>query len=85
MSNRLKMAIAHAIYQLHSLHWSQRRIARELGINRETVRRHLSCRLSSSWCGDVLLGACGRYRWRLDAGWNGSILPMQRIGKMPAP
>ena len=48
MSNRLKMAIAHAIYQLHSLHWSQRRIARELGINRETVRRHLSCRLDGS-------------------------------------
>jgi transposase len=45
MSNRLKMAIAQAIYQLHSLHWSQRRIARELGINRETVRKYLACGL----------------------------------------
>lgn len=42
MSNRLKMAIGHSIQQLHSLHWSHRRIARELGIDRGTVRRHLS-------------------------------------------
>ena len=41
MSNRLKMATVHAIHLLHSLHWSQRRIARELGIDRGTVRRHL--------------------------------------------
>jgi transposase len=41
MSNRLKMAITHAILRLHSLHWSQRQIARELGIDRRTVQRHL--------------------------------------------
>ena len=29
------------ILSLHRRHWSQRRIARELGINRETVARHL--------------------------------------------
>ncbi len=28
-------------------------------------------------------GACGRYGWRLAAGWNGSISPMQSIGEMP--
>ena len=41
MANRLKMAIVHSIHHLHSLDWSQRRIARELGIDRETVRQYL--------------------------------------------
>jgi len=41
MANRLTMAIVQAILQLHSLHWSQRRIAEELAIDRKTVRRHL--------------------------------------------
>jgi transposase len=50
MSNRLKMAIAHSISLLHSLHWSDRRIARELGIDRRTVRRHLSAGLADSKC-----------------------------------
>jgi transposase len=48
MSNRLKMAITHAIHLLHSLHWSHRRIARELGIDRRTVRRHLLAGVSGS-------------------------------------
>jgi len=42
MSNHLKMATSQAIQQLQSLGWSQRRIARELGIDRETVKRHLN-------------------------------------------
>ncbi len=42
MANRLKMAIHDAILQLHALHWSQRRIARELGVDRATVARHLA-------------------------------------------
>jgi transposase len=48
MSNRLKMAIVHSIQQLHSLHWSHRRIARELGIDRGTVRRHLLAGVAGS-------------------------------------
>lgn len=43
MANRLKMAILHSIQLLHSLHWSQRRIADELGIDRGTVRKYLAC------------------------------------------
>jgi transposase len=43
MANRLKMAKIHSIQLLHSLRWSQRRIARELGIDRETVRKYLAC------------------------------------------
>lgn len=41
MANELKMAIVESIHQLHSLHWSARRIARHLGIDRGTVRKHL--------------------------------------------
>jgi transposase len=41
MANLLKMAITESIRTLHRRGWSQRRIADELGINRETVARHL--------------------------------------------
>lgn len=41
MANQLRMAIVQSILHLHSLQWSQRRIARELGIHRETVGRYL--------------------------------------------
>lgn len=40
MANRLKMAIVQAIIGLLERGWSQRRIARELGIHRETVARY---------------------------------------------
>ena len=42
MANQLKMALANAILTLQQRGWSQRRIARELGINRETVARYVS-------------------------------------------
>lgn len=41
MANRLKMAVVDAISTLDQRGWSQRRIARELGIDRETVARYL--------------------------------------------
>ena len=41
MSNLLKMAMIDIILSLHRRGWSQRRIAGELGINRETVARYL--------------------------------------------
>jgi IS30 family transposase len=41
MANLLKMAISETIRTLHRRGWSQRRIADELGINRETIARHL--------------------------------------------
>jgi transposase len=41
MANLLKMAMIESIRTLHRRGWSQRRIADELGINRETVARHL--------------------------------------------
>ena len=41
MANRLKMARIQSILSLHAQGWSRRRIARELGIDRETVSRYL--------------------------------------------
>jgi transposase len=41
MSNLLQVAVIDTILSLHQRGWSQRRIARELGVNRETVARHL--------------------------------------------
>ena len=41
MANLLKMAVVESIFTLHQRGWSQRRIARELGLNRETVARCL--------------------------------------------
>src|SRR5258708_39774853 len=42
MSNVLRVSLQTTIYSLVDRGWSQRRIARELGINRETVGRYLS-------------------------------------------
>ena len=41
MSNELKMAIVQSIQQLLAAGWSQRRIARQLGIDRSAVKRHV--------------------------------------------
>jgi IS30 family transposase len=41
MSNVLKVSLQTTIYSLHDRGWSQRRIAKELGINRGTVGRYL--------------------------------------------
>jgi transposase len=41
MANVLKMAIIHSVQSLHAAGWSQRRIARELGIDRGTVAKAL--------------------------------------------
>ena len=41
MANQLKMAVINAIITLQQRGWSHRRIARELGIDRETVKRYL--------------------------------------------
>lgn len=41
MSNQLTMDLVSSILTLHRQRWSARRIARELGIHRETVSRHV--------------------------------------------
>ena len=41
MANLLSMATIDAILTLHQRNWSIRRIAKELGLHRDTVARHL--------------------------------------------
>ena len=41
MANRLKMATVQSILTLHDRGWSQRRIAVELDVDRETVSRYV--------------------------------------------
>lgn len=41
MANRLKVAKVASIIELHQMGWSQRRIARELGVSRDAVARHV--------------------------------------------
>jgi transposase len=48
MANLLKVAMIETILSLRARGWSQRRIAHELGINRETVARHLQQAASAS-------------------------------------
>ena len=48
MANVLKMALIESILSLHAQRWSQRRIARELNVDRETVRKYLRERLATA-------------------------------------
>jgi IS30 family transposase len=41
MANLLKMATIDSVHTLHQRGWSIRRIAKALGIHRDTVARHL--------------------------------------------
>jgi hypothetical protein len=41
MENHIRMVLTDARITLYDCGWSQRRISRELGIHRETVRRHI--------------------------------------------
>jgi transposase len=48
MANQLKMAMVNAILKLKERGWSQRKIAKELGIDRETVRKYTSSQKDTS-------------------------------------
>jgi transposase len=50
MANQLKMAMVHAILTLMRLGWSQRRIAQELEVDRETVARYVHSPPADSAC-----------------------------------
>ena len=57
MSNRLKMANIHAIIGLLEQKWSYRRIARELGVDRDTVARYDRLRRNGSKAAIVAPGS----------------------------
>jgi len=49
MVNELKVANVLSIKTLHAQGWSQRRIARELGVNRSVPERGLRASPSAAW------------------------------------
>lgn len=57
MPNLLKVAMIETILSLHKRGWSRRRIARELGIDRETVSRHLRLAASGSYPANAPIGS----------------------------
>src|SRR6266487_2765188 len=57
MPNLLKVAMIETILSLRQRGWSRRRIARELGINRETVSRHLRLAAAGSKPANAPLGS----------------------------
>ena len=59
MANVLKMALIESILSLHAQRWSQRRIARELDVDRETVQKYLRQRLSAANPAIALTGGGG--------------------------
>ena len=50
MVNEVKMGVRDAILGLFGQGWSRRRIARELGVNRRTVGRHIALAKKESKC-----------------------------------
>jgi len=52
VANHLKMAQIHSVLTLHARGWSYRRIARELGIHRDTAKRYVE-RIGSAPPGEV--------------------------------
>ncbi len=57
MANHLDMATTDYIVLLHQRGWSQRRIARELKVHRESVARHLQAHFKASKPADAPLGS----------------------------
>ena len=82
MAHHLEMAMIHAILTLHGQGWSHRRIARELGLNRETVGRHVALAGSkpASAAGNPPPGAAG-----LPEGVGGPNQPRRQLTRPPAP
>ena len=80
MSNITKVEIQQSIITLFNRGWSERRIARELGIHRQTVKRHVS----GSKCTNVHTGKtnsrshCEPHRERIKE-WRESALSIERI------
>lgn len=57
MSNLLKMAKIQSILSLHAQGWPARRIARELGVDRETVRKYVLQRSCEAKPADLPTGS----------------------------
>ncbi len=85
MANRLKMAEHQAILGLARLNWSYRRIAAELGVDRETVSRHVKAELNDpQGIGPPLGAGSGQAEPNATISITGSAAPEPVIGSSPA-
>ncbi len=78
MPNQLKVAMIETIVSLHQRGWSQRRIARELGIDRETVARYLRQPPTPANAANAPLGSAPAER-----GSKPAIAPLGSAGAAP--
>lgn len=67
MSNLLKPAKIQSILSLHAQGWPARRIARELGVDRETVRKYVLQRSCEANPADLPTGSNAKQRTIADA------------------
>ena len=90
MANLLKMADVQAIVALFQQGWSKRRIARELGIDRETVARYTAPKPAISHTGSEDLEAGGEAKPAIphtgssELGGDDSGAGQERVGPKPA-
>lgn len=83
MSNVLKVSHQETIRSLHETGWSDRRIARELGINRRTVNRHgAKCTIvptgKSTGCQNQCDPFAQAIRIEVEGGTRSWLCPQQR-------
>ena len=71
MANQLKMAQIHSILTLHARGWSYRRIGRELGVHRETVKRYVELSKAAACDGSALTDPPTQNRPNPPAGYSG--------------
>ena len=84
MANQLKMAVVQSILTLHGHGWSRRRIARELGIHRETVGRHVDQSAADSKPStSAPTGSTGSDSARVE-GLPSSHAPIENVAPKPA-
>ena len=81
--NEIRMATKHAILGLFRQGWSRRRIARELGVDRKTVARHVDlAEKESNWATNPTPGSDRP----VEAEFDGPIrAPPERWGPRSAP
>ena len=75
MANRLNVAKIHSIQVLHQQGWSGRRIARELGVHRETVARYVRVGEAAGQPGGVPAGSDPSKPAKVPAGSQGPWRP----------
>lgn len=83
MANHLGMAQVQAIQALHARGWSQRRIALELGVHRETVGRYVRLAQAGSRAGPDSTAAADQNRPNPTAGSDDQNRPNPTAGSGP--